>query len=215
MHFHSLTKGGGRNKSVPHNRGRAPGETPAQVVRCALDEAPPSFSPPSSTSQPQYDSASAQSCGVDIFCSICTEVLSQPLQLACHRMVCAKCLIQTINISGRLACPCCYDHPLNSSYFEPPNAVTMAVLGSLHVRCNRDCNKTVRADCYNQHIASNCKDYYLCSTLSPTRATIRDILNKPLDAPPTLAEKRVAENVVKRMMTAHGTVKISTHGQVC
>lgn len=132
-------------------------------------------------------------------------------------MVCLHCLTQSVSVSGgNLSCPCCYDHPLNSDFFWSPSAITMGVLGSLHVSCGKECNRTVRADNYTKHITSNCRSYYVCSTLSPSKTTIRDILNKPSNIEPTRAEKQVAENVLKRMFTENpdSVVKVPTHGQV-
>ena len=40
-------------------------------------------------------------------CALCSNVLSQPLELTCSSLVCTKCLTECIAASGAVSCPCC------------------------------------------------------------------------------------------------------------
>ncbi|KAL5478013.1 hypothetical protein EMCRGX_G024888 [Ephydatia muelleri] len=42
-------------------------------------------------------------------CALCSNVLSQPLELKCSVLVCTKCLTECIAASGAVSCPCCPD----------------------------------------------------------------------------------------------------------
>ncbi len=93
----------------------------------------------------------------------------------------------------------------------------MSVLGSLHADCAMGCNRWVRADNYMQHIESQCQHHFVQSTLSPSHTTIRDILTKSSQAPTTPAERKVAGNVIRRIMTESADtalIKIPTPGLV-
>ena len=78
---------------------------------------------------------------------------------------------------------------LTSSPTTPPAAV-ISVLGSLLVNCNRGCNRTVQARQYKAQIGSQCKDYYIQSTHSPSKTIAAAILQKKDEAPVTDTERR-------------------------
>ena len=94
----------------------------------------------------------------------------------------------------------------------------MDVLGSQDVICSMGCNRAVRSDEYKSHLESQCKAFYSHSIHSPSRTTIGDLLAKDRAKPPTPAEKRVAQNIITRMMAAEGSsnqvLQLPTRGQV-
>ena len=67
LHFQSLCKGRGSNNKNKNTRGRVSGKAPTAVIHSALEIAPPFFF---STPSPEYDQASALSCGVEVTISI-------------------------------------------------------------------------------------------------------------------------------------------------
>ena len=46
-------------------------------------------------------------------CALCSNVLSQPLELTCSSLVCTKCLTECIATSGTVNCPFCSDDDLS------------------------------------------------------------------------------------------------------
>jgi hypothetical protein len=75
----------------------------------------------------------------------------------------------------------------------------------------------VRADNFMRHLESSCKDFYESSIDSPSRLTVKDMLSRSTNHPITGSEKRVAENLIKRMIAEHpqeAVVRVPTRGQV-
>ena len=162
MHFHTLCRGGGSStmRSAGENKGRAAGETPTAIIGSATAAAPESFFPDLSPIPHTYIQASLSSIGNTAICPVCTEVLERPLELTCDRMVCLGCLVQWIQVSSQLACPCCHGNRFDSTHFRTPSAITMGVLGSLSVTC-QVCNRVVQAQHYSQHLTPSV-EHTLC-----------------------------------------------------
>lgn len=72
-------------------------------------------------------------------------------------------------------------------------------------------------DQYNRHLQSNCCSHCHQTLDSPSRMTLKDVLEKPTSSPATVAEKKVAEHLVRRILGNGGTegkvLKLSTRGQ--
>jgi hypothetical protein len=94
----------------------------------------------------------------------------------------------------------------------------MEVLGGQEVICARSCNRAVKVEVYEAHIQSQCQKFFSHSVFSPSRTTLGELLEKDLDKPTTLAEKKVARNIISRMMAEGESSDIlqlpSTRGQV-
>ena len=71
------------------------------------------------------------------------------------------------------------------------------------------------AKSYRKHIESKCQGHYHLDINSPSKMTL-DVLEKPIQAPPTPAETRVAEHLVKRLLDSNEeyVVRVATRGQV-
>lgn len=152
---------------------------------------------------------------IDMLCTICFSMLERPIELGCGNLVCLLCCTRWLTISNGVDCPCCYS-PLQD-HTHPPSRVTMAVLGNQLVACTRGCNRTVKAEQYQQHIKSQCQAFFQCSTHSPSRTTVRDILDSEEDSPTTPAEKRVARHIIKKLMLERDDgqlLQVPTRGQV-
>jgi hypothetical protein len=66
-------------------------------------------------------------------------------------------------------------------------------------------------------LGSQCQHHFVQSTLSPSHTTISDILTKSSQAPTTPAERKVAGNVIRRIMTESAdtaVIKVPTPGLV-
>ena len=210
-HFMMLAKGGGQNKKKCMNRGRRADAYHAVLLH--LDTiAPPSFFPDDNI--PTYKATAVSS---DLACPICAAILERPIQLACGSIVCLGCCRKWINSSiSPLSCPCCYNHQLNCSTIHSPPTVVMSLLSSLLVNCGKECQKTVRADLYRKHLNSKCQGHYHLAVNSPSKMTLRDVLEKPAKLPPTPAETRVAEHLFRRLLDSSDeqVIRVPTSGQV-
>ena len=155
----------------------------------------------------EYDSDQTK----NLLCPLCSGVLNQPVELACGNLVCANCCCRWIHLSGGLACPCCYQHQLDSLTVGLPSGVVYNLLGDVKLVC-KACKQTTTAAQYRLHKESQCKGHY---EISPSRISAQEILSRPVTAP-TQPVENVAENLVRRLMAENEEkiVKIPTKGQV-
>lgn len=71
-------------------------------------------------------------------CSVCMQVLSQPVELHCLALVCTPCLIGWLIVSASCKCPCCFlETPLTLADVKPPPETTgwSCVLSYLQSQC--------------------------------------------------------------------------------
>lgn len=211
--FQSLQTGGGR--VLAHGRPKV--NTPKELVSRLTALAPASFF--STTPLPTHDSSAHQN--TTVLCTICTGILDRPIELGCGTVACLLCITRWLTIKAELdadsevECPCC-ENPLHD-HAKAPSTVTMEVLGGQEVICFKGCNRAVKADHYMAHIQSQCQNYSSHSVLSPSRTTLGEVLDKDIDKPATHTEKKVAQNIIARMMAEGESSKIlqlPTRGQV-
>ena len=56
----------------------------------------------------------------ELKCAVCSNILTQTLELQCGALVCAKCLQKWMAASSVVNCPCCSEGgPLVSSHVRP------------------------------------------------------------------------------------------------
>lgn len=200
-HFGELATGGGRTAASKTGR---PKTSTLEIAADIAAMAPPSFLPHSLPL-----SAIPTTCTHT--CTICMNILDQPIELLCGSLV---CLDKWLTISRKEECPCCFS-PLHN-HARTPSRVTMDMLGSQLVECPRGCNRTVQLGMYAQHHQSRCQSFFEHSTFSPSRTTISDILDRNTE-PTTQAEQRVARNIIKRLMAESKdsqVLQVPTGGQV-
>ena len=207
-HVDILTKGGGQNKQARKNRGRASGcSTSATIahIRC-LTHNQPSYV--DSTDEVEYLPEHV----ANLLCPICCDTLKQPIKLACGRLVCAHCCCRWI-VSPKPTCPGCYTHELDNLTIGLPSAVVYELLGALKLVCGTCKQKTTAAQ-LKQHKASQCKGHY--EVPSPSQISAQEILARPVTAPTQPVERRLAEHLVRRLMTESEdkVVRIPTRGKV-
>lgn len=186
----TLSKGGGQNHKARKNRGRR-----ADVVTTTLEHLNKTVSPSlfPAHDHPEYETTAVSN---DLSCPICSAVLDRPLQLACNNIICYSCCHRwiTLTMSGPISCPCCYNHQLDSTTIHPPPPIVTSLLSALLVTCSMGCGNLVRADQYTKHLESKCMGHYHLQVNSPSRMTLRDVLSKPTQVPPTPAEKKVTKH---------------------
>ena len=93
-----------------------------------------------------------------------------------------------------------------------PSGVVYNLLGDVKLVC-KACKQTTTAAQYRLHKESRCKGHY---EISPSCISAQEILSRPVTAPTQPVEKKVAENLVRRLMAENEDkiVRIPTKGQV-
>ena len=141
-------------------------------------------------------------------CTACSQVLTQPLELACSHHICCQCLCNRLQQSGQLHCPSCHQElPLVPESVRKPPPLLLSFLGGLEVRC-ATCERTVMVKHLDIHFKSGCTRH--------VNVNIDDILVQPLSTPTTHKEKQLASSVVRRMLNEEKScsIKIPTGGRV-
>ncbi len=148
-----------------------------------------------------------------LLCQVCSQVVSQPVQLACENLVCASCCRRWIQVSGGVSCPCCYNHRLDDDTITLPSVIVLDLLATLRLSSTK-CSRTTTARQYRKHKESNCQGHY--EETSPFLVTAERILQRPITAPTQPVERQVAAHLVRRLMSESGdsVLKIPTRGQV-
>ena len=148
----------------------------------------------------------------DVQCPICHNILDSPVQLTCGKMACGECIVMQ---GEKLlsTCPCCDgEHNNLPESFQTPPDVVQSVLGSLPVQCDQPvCTAYVALRDLLTHIEQGCRPSDTCTQPS---ATVSEILRLPPNTPPTDMEKRVASNIVQRMMGGDKIVQLPTARKV-
>ena len=107
-------------------------------------------SPPALLYEPSPTLASANNLSIlkKLKCALCSNVLSQPLELTCSALVCTKCLTECIAASGAVSCPCCSDNDL--SHVRPASSAILLLLSDVRRHCAA-CNRDIRIGDYEGH----------------------------------------------------------------
>eukprot|EP00731_Ephydatia_muelleri_P010008 Em0005g594a len=100
--------------------------------------------------EPSPTSASANNLSIlqKLKCALCSNVLSQPLELTCSALVCTKCLTECIAASGAVNCPFCSDNDL--SHVRPASNAILLLLSDVRRHC-AGCNRDIRSGDYEGH----------------------------------------------------------------
>ena len=87
--------------------GRQAGITPNLLITHLWNIAPP----PIVLHEPCPLTAAKNSMSIlkELKCVLCSNILSQPLELACSSLICTKCIVDMIAASGSVNCPFCSD----------------------------------------------------------------------------------------------------------
>ena len=125
-------------------------------------------------------------------CAVCMEVLQRPIQLPCNELVCATCCTKSIAASRTTKCPCCYRDHLAEGTVKNPPYVVMDLLAGLLLKC-KHCEHSVDAGIYQQHLDMNCSISVVHIPDSPSKHSIREVLDAPLDAPATPMEIKAGQ----------------------
>ena len=100
--------------------------------------------PPIFSCEPNPQLASQNSVSVlnKLKCVVCSNILTQRLELPCRKLACTRCVVERVASSSPV-CPCCSDSTLVLTGIRPaPNAIVILLVQC--VGCHRD----VEAGCY-------------------------------------------------------------------
>ena len=218
--FFSRQKKGGRPKKERKNRGRPKADSVQGVVQRMARTDLPSYRVSCALSIDRFLPSSTIPLK-DLQCSLCGNIVDQPVQTPCRKLVCTSCvihLLRSCNLSS-YPCPSCKEaHTIDKASFPEATTVVMGMLGDLLVKCDKvKCTQVVALKHLRRHLASGCSE--TAPTFSPSKLTVAQILSRPLTSPPTSVERKAATSVVKRIMNtplpgSSCTVKLPTSGQV-
>ena len=137
----------------------------------------------------------------DLQCKPCDCIVDRPVKTSCSHLMCANCISSLLlNVSSSLHCPCCKEcHELSPAMFVPASEVVQRMVGALLIRCNKStCTAIVSLKHLAEHVNSGCEAH--TASFSPSKLTMKQILSRPLQSPPTVVEQKAATNIVKRLL---------------
>ena len=201
-------KKGGKKKRTDQNWGRVKGVPPSAIIDDVRKVTPAPHIPPKET-------ATYREAHPSLKCPICLEVLNGPVELSCGQLVCSSCCIMHLAISGNRNCPCCYEDVLSDDTVHSPPSVVLELLGELVLVCSH-CTQMVKAVNYRIHLDSNCQMHNTPD--SPSKHTLKEIMQAPADNPTTPMEKKAAGRILHRLLhevePGCSIIRVPTSGQV-
>ncbi|KAL5516722.1 hypothetical protein EMCRGX_G002128 [Ephydatia muelleri] len=137
-----------------------------------------------------------------LLCSVCLDVLCQPLELPCRALVCTMCTVQlfrTFNCND-VKCPCCYSEtPVIPSELKPAPPLVQALLSNVMVHCIT-CTRDMRA--YGSQVLTRLADTSPDKIFSmPTKGTPKTFMQITKPRIPTHSAS--ARTVKRRSMEMH------------
>ena len=207
LELQGAKKGGRPSKKSQKKRTAAASDTMPSlqnVIDHIKQTAPPSFCSDVSTQSllPSELIQPAPPLTIELFlCPICKQVINAPVELPCKQLCCAQCAVEAIKSSADVVCPLCQKSISTTDAIQRPSKITLMSLASLRVKCTQSsCSEYVRLDQLKRHQLSCGQSTQINAT--PIQRTLQDVLQKPLDQTPDTTEKRVASNVIRRMVNS-------------
>lgn len=145
----------------------------------------------------------------DATCRHCNTMVKNPVELACGHHSCAECITDRLLSSKTLICPhCSTEHAIELSAVNTPSRLSLELLGKVQMSCKL-CSRLVFAEDADKHLKSKCSAHTISSL------GLSDIMKLPITTPLNDSEKKIGDNMVRRMIAGKTTpVPISTGGPV-
>lgn len=132
----------------------------------------------------------------DVHCIMCKAVVVKPVEVQlCKLLACESCCIELMSTKPSFDCPgCSMKHSCSIESFSSISPLVKKVLSDLSVQCDK-CHRLVRLASMNDDCSSSTHQ-----SLSHPKATIEDIIQQPLEAEPTILERKAATSLVSRLL---------------
>ncbi len=142
----------------------------------------------------------------DVQCLSCHNVVDHPVELPCKALVCLGCCLELLRKDASY--PSCDQlHVSLKESFSQPLPVILKLIDNLVLCCdNPQCNSLVLLQHLDQYVESGCKSYVRTAAES---LTLEQVLQQPLDTPPTSLESNVLGQLASRALR-EGTVTVPT-----
>lgn len=138
-------------------------------------------------------------------CTFCQHEVIKPVEiLPCKTMMCCSCCLD-VTAQPCFSCKGCSEkHDVTTNTFSKLSNIAEKMIKNLEVKCNK-CSKKTNLE----KLQNSCEEHGTCGRLT-------DLVNMPLEERPTQLEKRVAHNLVKRMLhqSDDESLQLPTGGRV-
>ena len=139
---------GGKSQKVSKQPGQPKCAGPKGIIEHIKSITPPITKLPISLHVSETQTLSAIE---HLQCSVCMEVLSQPVELPCRALVCISCVVNWLTVSASSQCPCCFsESPLTSTSIHPAPSLILKLVGDILVCCPA-CKVEVKVGTYDMH----------------------------------------------------------------
>ena len=137
--FFKSKKKGGRPKKEKKNRGRPQSHSVQFITNRFLHSTLPSYRVSSTLSLSRFLLSTTVPLN-DLKCSVCSNIVDQPVETPCRKRVCSICIASLLRSCDleHFPCPSCKEsHEITQSSFPEATEVVMKVLGDLLVTCDK------------------------------------------------------------------------------
>ena len=203
----------GRPKKATKKRGRPKVDSGKGVANTVLKTAPTSWRAVQPLSLSRFLPPASSLSLHDLQCKLCECIVDRPIKTPCNNLVCAECISSLIlNAKSCLQCPCCEEHhELSPTRFVPASDVVLKVIGALLICCDKSsCTAVMNLKHLAEHVKSGCEAHI--ASFSPSKLTMKQIISRPLQSPPTVVEQKAAASIVKRLLHTSPPVTSSSSG---
>ncbi len=176
----------------------------------------------------------------DFTCETCGDILDQPTETKCRHIMCKLCLCRHLlkPQSIKPSCPICLSEFNSLTDIWPISNTLSGILRKLQIQCDHtDCNVILPLEKLKDHVAKCspvlASQVFICSPpqsqqslskqsthqsaptpLTPSKISLKNILQSPLDKTPTKVEQVVASHLIRKMLKKNDNVELPTGGQV-
>ena len=138
----------------------------------------------------------------DLICSICMDVLDEPLQAPCEHAFCKKCIQDWLD-QGKISCPI-DQQQLSADLLKTPTRITQQLLNNLTIRCQNHvdgCHLQCKLE-YIQQLTQH-EQQWCQAANNEKKREINDLKTKILELQETLSVKQGTINDKDKVIMEH------------